>query len=1109
MKRKTLLLVFMLFGQLLFAQTNIALNKKISASSTLGGSVPSLAVDGNAGTRWESPHGQNNQSIEIDLGDAYDLSAMKIIWEGASAKDYEIHISGNNVNWTKIADRTETAGARTDQFLFGIEAKEARYVRLNLLTRTTVYGFSIYEWEINGTLSTVTPVATSMSIQPKEVNLLATLPTTYKILSINNSLIDYNDQYLVFNQLATAAGKNATWTKQTRLGQSLRWHYEEGEGTTANGATAKLTVRSQAWTHIVLQEQSDKPLTDPADFRASVILWKEYIKNYCPNPNAKIILAMNWAYVDAADFSSNTNTLYSNYMSIARELGVSVCPIGKAYEAIRATDGETAKNALYTDNRHPTPLATYLASCMQYASLFNQTPVGLSYYPNAISASDASRMQNYAWSNYQNHDDVVNDVTGTVRFSYTLSDQFNRPMSGSTTLIWNVNAGGTINSNGVFTKTSTNEATLNVTAQSGSFNDNAAIKLVNAITTVPAEQFGEITATTNYLQNFDSLNGDEVATLPTGWKIEKRIDAPRILGSYSAAVNKTEQIGGNSIANNASNGLYNFGAGVANTATDRAIGGISTSVANGTRGINMYLKIKNTGSSDIQALDIAYDVEKYRKGLNSTGFIIQLYYSTDGENWTSAGNNFLTTFLADTETAGYTTAPGDTKSISAILPQSLVANASLYLAWNYSVASGADAAAAQALGIDNIVIKNSTNTVVDYASVSNTGYQQNFNSIGNTNTATLPLGWKIEKRTDAPRTLGTYSTAVAQTEQIGGNSIASNATNGLYNFGAGVAATSTDRAIGGISTGVANGTRAINIYLKVKNTEATNFNSINITYDVEKYRKGSNAAGFRMQLYYSTNGSTWTSAGSNFTTTFAADALTEGYASAPGDTKNVNATLNYPLAAGEILYLAWNYSVVSGTDAQAAQALGIDNVVIQNNNALPLNFTAFDIKLSGLTNKEALLTWKTEQELNTNHFEIERKNHNTFEKIGTITSNNSNGTHLYSFNDTKPFLGISYYRIKQVDVDGNYTYSETKSIKNDVSKMIIYPNPATSHINITVPTSLEGGNVIIYSSVGQKVSFKNNISSQEKLDISSFGAGLYVIEINKQNLKETLKFLKP
>src|SRR5262249_4731732 len=99
-------------------------------------------------------------------------------------------------------------------------------------------------------------------------------------------------------------------------------------------------------------------------------------------------------------------------------------------------------------------------------------------------------------------------------------------------------------------------------------------------------------------------------------------------------------------------------------------------------------------------------------------------------------------------------------------------------------------------------------------------------------------------------------------------------------------------------------------------------------YAVEKYRAGSNAAGFRIQLFYSADGSGWTSAGSEFLTSFAANADNNGFATAPGTTVNVSAPLNVAIPSGGQFYLAWNYSVASGSTTTNAQALAIDDISI-------------------------------------------------------------------------------------------------------------------------------------------------------------------------------------
>ena len=159
--------------------------------------------------------------------------------------------------------------------------------------------------------------------------------------------------------------------------------------------------------------------------------------------------------------------------------------------------------------------------------------------------------------------------------------------------------------------------------------------------------------------------------------------------------------GGVSLPSNAKNGIWNFGD---NSEADRALGGISTGVADGTRCVNVYTHLMNTGKKDLVNLAISYDVEKYRKGNNAAGFTVQMYYSVDGRNWTPAGDDFKTTFEPDAATEGYATVPGDTKAVSAVLDTKMEPGVDFYLAWNITVTSGTNAAGAMALAIDNFKI---------------------------------------------------------------------------------------------------------------------------------------------------------------------------------------------------------------------------------------------------------------------------------------------------------------------------------------------------------------------------------------------------------------------
>lgn len=208
---------------------------------------------------------------------------------------------------------------------------------------------------------------------------------------------------------------------------------------------------------------------------------------------------------------------------------------------------------------------------------------------------------------------------------------------------------------------------------------------------------------------------------------------------------------------------------------------------------------------------------------------------------------------------------------------------------------------------------------------------QNFDGIGTAAAATLPADFKVDKISTV-RAVGTFAAAGSATSLAGGANLSSTASNGIYNFGSGTTTPGPDRAIGFLSSGTA--TFSGNLYAQFANNTGGTLGGLQISYNVEKYRGGSNAAGFRIQLFYSTDGSTWTSAGNDFLTAFPADAANSGFSPAPGVTVPVSKTLNVSINDGSKFYLAWNYSVSSGTTTTNAQALAIDDISVL---ALPGN----------------------------------------------------------------------------------------------------------------------------------------------------------------------------
>ncbi len=128
-----------------------------------------------------------------------------------------------------------------------------------------------------------------------------------------------------------------------------------------------------------------------------------------------------------------------------------------------------------------------------------------------------------------------------------------------------------------------------------------------------------------------------------------------------------------------------------------------------------------------------------------------------------------------------------------------------------------------------------------------------------------------------------------------------------------------------------------------------------------------------------------------------------------------------------------------GTDTECHQ-------VMINNTALPLELLDFNVSP---LNQSVLAEWQTETEFNNDYFVIERSVSGTeWEVAGTVKSaGNSNQFVSYSFLDEKPFFGLSYYRLKQVDFDGSHSYSDLRSVVMDYeNRLALFPNPSNGKI---------------------------------------------------------------
>jgi chitosanase len=122
--------------------------------STLG---PAKAVDGATNTRWASVEGSDPQWIQVDLGATRSIAHVKLVWEVAYGKAYQVQTSANASTWTTIFS-TSTGDGGTDD-LTGLSGS-GRYLRVYGTARGTTYGYSLWELQVYGS-NPVTPTPTT------------------------------------------------------------------------------------------------------------------------------------------------------------------------------------------------------------------------------------------------------------------------------------------------------------------------------------------------------------------------------------------------------------------------------------------------------------------------------------------------------------------------------------------------------------------------------------------------------------------------------------------------------------------------------------------------------------------------------------------------------------------------------------------------------------------------------------------------------------------------------------------------------------------------------------------------------------------------------------
>jgi hypothetical protein len=188
---------------------------------------------------------------------------------------------------------------------------------------------------------------------------------------------------------------------------------------------------------------------------------------------------------------------------------------------------------------------------------------------------------------------------------------------------------------------------------------------------------------------------------------------------------------------------------------------------------------------------------------------------------------------------------------------------------------------------------------------------------------------------------------------------------------------------------------------------------------------------------------------------------------------------------------------------------GAGGTLSNNCGTLPVSLKSFN---ATQRSNKAYLTWETDLESNNDGFEIERRSagNSQYQKIGFVDSKAPGGNgnaYSYSFDDNQSLTkGVTYYRLRQVDLDGRATYSEVKAVRTGNGGLLtisIYPNPSRGVANVTIPESAGKMDVSLDDYTGKSIQRWNGISVRN-LQLNNMRPGIYMLRINFRETGETV-----
>lgn len=181
--------------------------------------------------------------------------------------------------------------------------------------------------------------------------------------------------------------------------------------------------------------------------------------------------------------------------------------------------------------------------------------------------------------------------------------------------------------------------------------------------------------------------------------------------------------------------------------------------------------------------------------------------------------------------------------------------------------------------------------------------------------------------------------------------------------------------------------------------------------------------------------------------------------------------------------------------------------------ALPVKWLSFTAQKG--TNNTIVLDWKTTEEINNSHFDVQRSADGiSYSVIGSVPAGKAyNGVETYTFTDASPLAGLNYYRLNQVDKDGTSHLSKTitMSIDGSSAPWRVYPNPAGSNTALYVNTNVAKLQLVLTDASG-KVLYTNKVGAattgqKVNIPVQGLAKGVYMLKVSSEKSTHTEKIV--